>query len=403
MPEPDTPFRYLAVGADGRRVRGTIAAAGEGAAFQKLRAQGLSPLRLTAGAAAGPQAGAPMLSERDCVEFVANLGQLLSAGADMRTALGVLGARASRRKLGAACRRLGGEIAGGAPLDRSFARISSQHGAFIGAMVAAGEASGDLAGGLSRAAEIIEARARLRGKLVSTLTYPAFVFASTVAAVLALLLFVIPSLAPLVRDSGGPPPTSLRLMLAASDALQGHMVLMQILLIMAGGLTALGWRSGQLARLTDRLLLAGPLQRTASAVVYGAFAVILGGMLSAGTPMSQALRLAVGSVRSPLGRRRLEPIVQQVRQGQPLSRALEQVRGFPEAIWSLAAVGEASGALGPMLARSGRLEEEAALARIATVGEVAGPALIVVLGGLVGLLMAGLLSGVSQLGQSALN
>ena len=108
--------------------------------------------------------------------------------------------------------------------------------------------------------------------------------------------------------------------------------------------------------------------------------------------MSEALRL----------RTRLEPVAQAVRQGQALSVALGVVKAFPPAITRLAAIGEASGALGLLLARAGKLEEETALRRIEAVGRLLGPALIVALGGMIGLLMAGLLSGVSQSGGAAL-
>ena len=65
-------------------------------------------------------------------------------------------------------------------------------------------------------------------------------------------------------------------------------------------------------------------------------------------------------------------------------------------------MGEASGALGAMLARAGQMEEDAAIRRIEAAGRILRPALIVVLGALIGLLMAGLLSGISQLGDAAL-
>ncbi len=89
-----------------------------------------------------------------------------------------------------------------------------------------------------------------------------------------------------------------------------------------------------------------------------------------------------------------------MRQGEALSNALAQVKPFPDAIVRLATVGEASGALGPMLARAGKIEEDAAIRRIESTGRLLGPALIVGLGGIIGL-MAGLLAGVSQLGQAA--
>ena len=401
MPETDLTFSYVAVNAEGRRVRGAIKAAGEAAAFQRLRAAGLSPVRLKRrGGATRPAITA--LGERECIELVANLGHLLQAGADMRTALGILGSRAPRGQTASVCRSLGSDIGGGAPLDVSFGRVSRQYGHFIGAMVSAGEAGGDLAGSLARAAEIIETRSKLRRKLASTMAYPAFVLASSIAAILALLLFVIPSLAPLVRDSQSAPPVSLRIMMAASDALQAHFMGVELAVSGAGVGFVLAHQTGGLQRAMDRLLLTGPARRTAGGIAYGSFAVVLGGMLTAGAPMSDALRLSLRSVRSDLARRRLEPIVQQVRQGEALSRTLERVKGFPQSIWSLTAVGEASGSLGPMLVRSGKLEEEASLNRIEAIGQLIGPALIIALGGVVGLLMAGLLSGVSQLGQSSL-
>jgi type II secretory pathway component PulF len=118
--------------------------------------------------------------------------------------------------------------------------------------------------------------------------------------------------------------------------------------------------------------------------------------------MSEALRLAVRSVRSSAARKRLEPILPAVRQGEALSSALGRVRGFPATVVRLAAIGEASGALGPMLARAGGMEEASALRRIEATGRLLGPALIVILGAVIGLLMGGLLSGVSSLGNSAL-
>jgi type II secretory pathway component PulF len=144
------------------------------------------------------------------------------------------------------------------------------------------------------------------------------------------------------------------------------------------------------------------VRRTVSGLAFGGFAQSLGAMIAAGAPVSEALRLASRTVSLAGARRRLEPVALAVRQGEPLSAALGAVRSFPTAIVRLTAVGEASNALGPMLQRSGRIEEEAALRRIEAIGRIAGPALIVLLGLVLGILMAGLLSGVSQMGQSAL-
>jgi type II secretory pathway component PulF len=179
-----------------------------------------------------------------------------------------------------------------------------------------------------------------------------------------------------------------------------------LLLIVLAGLSAAGLAVAisldWLARPIERLLLDGPVRRTCAGLVFGGFAIALGAMLAAGAPMSEALRLAIRSVQSRTARTRLEPVAAAVRQGQSLSTALEAVKAFPDAVVRLASVGEASGALGLMLARAGKIEEDAAIRRIEAAGRLLGPALIVLLGGVIGLMMGGLLSGVSQLGQTAL-
>lgn len=399
----DRGYQYVAVDAAGRRVRGQVRAFSDAAAFDQLRRDGLSPLSLKAAAVKSTRVKSTGLSDRDSAEFLSSLAELLRAGADIRTALGILGARFERANVREVCERLAADIGGGAPLDGAFSRAFQRNQAFVAPMVAAGEASGDLPGGLQRAAEVIQSRLKLREQLISVMAYPTFVFISAIGALLVILLFIVPSIAPLAEEMGSKPPTSLAVMMAASEFLRTRGALLALTL--AGALAALlvASRMGVLSGVWERLLLDGPARRTIGGIIFGAFSLSLGTMLAAGAPIGDALRLATRSVPYQGARRRLEPVGHAVRQGEFLSGALAEVRGFPPAIVRLAAVGEASNAVGALLMRSGRMEEEAALKRIEAIGRIAGPALIVVLGMLLGVLMAGLLSGVSQLGQPLLD
>lgn len=404
MASDEAQFIYVAVDGGGKRVKGSLAARTEAGAFERLRRDGLSPISIRAERkrAAGNDDSSAKLNERELSEFLSDLGALLKAGSDMRAALSILGARAGKSNFRSLSRTLSADISGGMALDLAFGKALTKDQAFVGALIAAGEAAGDIAGGFQRAAEMLQSRIQLKDQLVSVLSYPAFVFASTIVAVAFILLFVVPSLAPLVDEAGAATPFSLKIMIGASLFLKSNLMAlaliggaMVVVLVLAGGL-------GLLTAPGERVVLDGPTRRTSSGLVFGAFAIALGNMLAAGAPMSDALRLAIRSVRSGVARARLEPVAQAVRQGQMLSTALGQVSAFPAAIVRLAAVGEASGSLGAMLARAGKLEEERAIRRIEAVGRILGPVLIVVLGGIIGVLMAGLLSGISQLGESAL-
>lgn len=393
-------FAYRAVDSAGRDRKGLIEAGNDAEAFMLLRAQGLAPMSIKpAGAKAGQAVSS--LTNRESADLLVNLAELLLAGADIRTALAILGARADRTSVERVCQDLSRDIGGGEALDRAFGRAFGRNQALVAALVAAGEASGDLPGSLRRVSEMIDARLKLREQLISVLAYPTFVFVSAIAALLMILLVIVPTLSPLVADFGGDPPATMKMMMIASDALrQLGPVLIALLLALAVGLV-LAARLQWLTAPFERLLLDGPARRTMSSIVYGGFSIALGTMLTAGAPMNEALRLATRAVNTGVARQRLDVVGVKVRQGEALSAALGQVKGFPNAIVRLAAVGEASSMLGQMLSKGGTLEEDGALRRIRAVGQIAGPALIVLMGGFLGLLMAGLLSGISQMGQAS--
>lgn len=399
----DSAFVYVAIDVAGKHVRGRLQAPDEAAAFDQLRRAQLSPIRLrverrrvrTAG-------GESRLRPADAAEFLASLADLLDAGADIRTALSILASRFERRGTKAFCERLSADIAGGEPLDLAFAKGFSGAQGFVGPMVAAGEAAGDLAGGLRRSAEIIGSRTKLRDQVLTVMAYPAFVFVSAVAAVFVILLFIVPSIAPLAEETGGEPPRSLVILMQASDFLtsQTYGLLAGVVLALLTIIALV--RSGLLSRPFERLLLDGPAKRTVGGLVFGAFSLSLGTMLSAGAPISDALRLAIRATPYRGGRRRLEPVIGVVREGRPLADALSEIKSFPPTIIRLTTVGEASNTVGQLLMRAGAMEEARAIKRIELVGRIAGPALIIVLGAILGVLMGGLLSGVSQMGQAAL-
>jgi type II secretory pathway component PulF len=404
MPEAAQTFEYLAIDTRGKRMRGQLEAISEERAFAALKQDGLTPTRLIPKSrrrSTAPRSGA--LKEAELEALLTDLAALLHAGADVRSSLTILGRRGGSVGLSAACERLSASIGGGDGAEMAFAQLLGKRFEVIPALVAAGEAGGDLAAGLERGSQILAGGRAIREQLISALSYPAFVLLSTLGAMGLILFAVVPTLAPLVEDAGGKAPAVLGALLAVSGFVTtnalwiggGVAVALVVVLILA--------RAGALTRPLQRLALDGPVRSVFSALVFGGFAQSLGGMLSAGAPMSEALRLAIRTAPWIEARDRLAPVLADVRQGEQLSVALESVQGFPSAIARLTAVGEATGALGPMLVRSGAFEEARALTRIEATAKVLGPALIVVLGGLIGLLMASLLTGVTGLGEAALH
>jgi general secretion pathway protein F len=135
--------------------------------------------------------------------------------------------------------------------------------------------------------------------------------------------------------------------------------------------------------------------------VFGGLAAALGGLLAARVPASQALHLAEGATSFVVARERLGLAAAKVREGARLSDALSGCKGMPTQAVRLAMIGEEVGALGPMLERAGRLERARALRRVQAISQWLGPVLIVGLGLLIGSIMAGLLTSITALADTA--
>lgn len=392
-------FSYKAVQADGKTRSGQIMAVNEADVFAKLRADALSPVSIKARPETTvktfekwlPKSG--KLSNADLEALFENLAVLLRAGADIRTALNVLGNDDSLIK------DVSQKILSGASLDVALGHIIPAPLTHLRGLIAAGEARGDLASGLEGAARLLATHRKIRQQLFEALSYPAFVFVTALGALSVILLVVVPAIAPLLQDTGKL-PVYFSIILFLSEGLQKGWLYLASGLLIACALIYFAWRYGGLKAWLDGWMLDGPFGGIARPMVFGSYARSLGDSLSAGANLSEALRLCQRSLGNSEARDRLEIIVTQIRQGRSLSEALLQIKGFPRSIIKLCEVGEASSALGPMLARGGEREETAALKAIDKYAKLLGPLLIMVLGALIGGLMAGVLTALTDIGSA---
>ncbi len=395
-------FAYKAVQLDGKSRQGVVSAQTEAEAFARLRAENLSPVAIRpvqakpAGGAskrwlAGLLGRGGALSDAELEELFTSLAVLLRAGADIRTALSVLSESEALREVSQA-------ILGGASLDNAFAPVIPPSAAHLRGLIASGEARGDLAAGLDAAAQVLAMRRKIRQQLFEALSYPAFVFVTAIAALCVILLVVVPAIAPLLTDTGHPLPVYFRVIVFLSEALRQGWTWLLSGVAIALLLGYFGWRYWGLNRWFEAWLMRGPFGGIARGLIFGGFARTLGDALKSGAGVTDALRLCQRSVGNAAARKRLENVATQVRQGSRLSDALRQVEGFPKPVIRLCEVGEASSTLGAMLAKAGEREEAQALLRIDKLSKLLGPALIVALGAMIGALMGGVLTALTDIG-----
>ena len=241
---------------------------------------------------------------------------------------------------------------------------------------------------------------RAREQLAAALSYPAFILFMTAISLSAILLLVVPTLEPLLDQTSGS-PTAFSVLFGLSDFLRDNALAIIVAGALLVALIALGWRWGFVRRPVEGWLLDGPFKNIVRGLTFGRACALLGLIVGARAPTLQAFQTAQKSLGLSIARERLQLSVNAVRDGAAVSRALAACKGMPPSIVRLAGVGEEVGSLGPMLERGGRLEARKALRRVEQATRWLGPALIVALGAVIGLIMASLLTSITALGNVA--
>src|SRR4030095_1463980 len=132
----------------------------------------------------------------------------------------------------------------------------------------------------------------------------------------------------------------------------------------------------------------------------GRFARTLGTLVRAGVSLLPALEI----VRSTIGNSVLSNLIAQVaeetRGGNSLAAPLRKLNVFPRTVTQMVGVGEESGQLDDMLLKVADIEERQMRARTKTLISLLAPALILVVGALVGFIVIALLLPIFKMSQA---
>ncbi len=390
-------FHYEAIDRSGNKEKGLLDAANRAEALDRLLARGLQPFVLVErkGAAkespaASPKATRPtsgpvLLRAKQVVTFSEELSDLLQAGLQLEPALQSMSERDEVSAIKDVSAKIRDAVREGVPFSEALRQSSPSFGELYCSLAHAGEVSGALPRILSRQARHLRALAEIRSRTSTAVTYPAFLLASGVAVAALFMTHLIPRLAEMLDRSGADIPALARGLIATSEFLRQHGLLLLALAVLCALLL---WRLATLERfrpawhrLCLRLPLTGPLLTTNFHVQY---LETLGNLTLNGLPLLRALQLAEATTRNFHLRGKLAAVSAEVADGLSLSRALRRSTVFPSALTDMVRVGEQTGQMGESLERAARRYDRELSEKIARVSEALQPAIIVLMAGLVG-------------------
>jgi general secretion pathway protein F len=292
------------------------------------------------------------------VLFSQELTTLLNAGLALIDALESLAekeADAQARKLLAGLVRL---LYEGKSLSQALAQFPSVFPALYVALVQSSEKTGAVGDALGRYVAYRSRMDEVRQKIISASVYPALLFTVGCGVLLFLVGYVVPRFSLVFEGLGSNLPWLSQVLLHSGLFLHSHqgevfggaalaLVTLVVLLRQEGVRRALGRQVERLPAIRERIQV----------YELARFYRSLGILLQGGIP----ILTAIGMVRALLGaasRARLDQAAARIREGQALSRALEEHGLATPVSLRMLRAGEQSGNLGEMMERTADFHDE---------------------------------------------
>ncbi len=396
-------FRYQAIESSGGSVEGVIDAEDRKSALRLLGQKGLFPSNLQEcanGAPATTQPQAPSagyrfgsgVSGREITAFTREMSALLAAGIPIPQALDGLSDGEENPALCSVVTGIAGSVRKGASLSAALDEHPQLFTKLYVSMVRVGEEAGVLDKVMTDLASLLEHEDEVRGEVKSAVAYPIFVLVFGIATVVVVMTVVLPKLTTMLKEMLPTLPWTTALLLKISGIFQHYWLL--LLMLVVAIVFGCRWflRSGFGAEFWDRaklrLPVMGPMFRAAA---LGRFARTLGTLVKSGVSLLPALKIVESTIGNIVMARQISQVAEETRGGDSLATPLRKLGIFPRTVIQMISVGEESGTLADMLLKVADIEERHMRAKTKTMISLLAPALILVVGAMVGFIVISIL------------
>jgi type IV pilus assembly protein PilC len=411
-------FKYSAIGADGRTVRGSLATGTQQELVEELRRRNLQPLKIeskngsdapeTAAVAAEtpgaaythtpppvPKAASKGFSFRatrpgvrrkeETVLFTRQLATMIGAGIPMLESLEILREQAESKQFAMLLDCVITDVRGGQDLSSSMARHPKVFNDVYVSMIKAGEASGQIDDILERLADYMEATQRLKRDIKSAMTYPVVSLCMIMGITAFLMMGIVPKFKEVFSSLDVDLPGLTKTILAMSDFAQEQWPLCMGAMVVAVMLVIVYKRTDRGSWQWDWLMLHLP--------VFGAlfrkvglsrFSKTFATMLKSGVPILGALDIVADTAGNRLIKDAVISARESVRQGDSLAKPLSLSPMFPPMVTRMIGIGEKTGSLEQLLEKISEFYDEQVRATVKALTSLIEPIMIAVMGVMVG-------------------
>lgn len=224
------------------------------------------------------------------------------------------------------------------------------------ASVRAGEEGGFFGDILKKIADDIEKNNKLKQRFYSLITYPIFMVIVSIAALIVILKFVIPSFTPMLKSFGVKMPLTTKILLTILGAFNNPLMILAVIVILIVVYRIITTRRGR--EITENILLIMPVIGSAIRyMIFIRFCRTYALLYETGFPIIKSLPLIKGVLGSAYYAQAVDFIISDIKEGEFLSDSMERLHVFPKIMVSMFRTGEETGQMSKALNNLSRIYE----------------------------------------------
>lgn len=403
-------FAYKALNKDGKQVFGIVQSDSQALAINDVRSLGLYPTQVKEATkrderkARKEKRGLNELyfggvKQKQIVVMTRQLSTLIDAGLPLLRSLNVLVAQLKPSKLRDILREVGTDIQSGSTFSDALGKHPKQFDRLYVNMVRAGEVGGMLEVVLNRLAMFMERRAALKRRVKGAMVYPIAVILIANGIVGFLLVKVVPVFADIFKEFGSDLPRPTQILIAAGDFMMYKWWLLIIIVNSIIITLKVMSKSVAIKRVMDRIWLKTPLiGDLVTKVAVARFARTLGTLITSGVPILQALKITRETIGNSVIQHAIDKVHDSIKEGDTIAAPLDETKVFPAMVVNMIDVGEETGALDQMLVKVADIYDAEVEAAVEAMLSLMEPAIIIILGGIIGFIVIALYLPIFTLG-----
>ncbi len=387
-------FKYLAVAADGTKLRATTEAMSADAVRNELAARQLQVVKISEKKGFSKiEITKQKVKRQEVMHFSRQIGAFVRAGIPIVDAIQTVREGTSNERLRDILQDVAEQIQSGVPFSEALARHRDVFPTYYLGILRSAEITGQLDVVLDQLSLYMERDLEARQKVKSALTYPMIILVMSIVTVVILVAFVLPRFTGFFKEFHAKLPLPTQLMLDFSDFTQQWW---WAILAVVGGVTFalyifLRTDGGRMTR--DRVFLRLPLVgEIVQYAVIERFCRIISAMMKAGVPLPEAMSAAIEGANNKVYERGLGKVREAMLEGEGIALPITASNLFPAAATQMMRVGEETGTLDEQLDSAAAYYARELDYKLKRLTSMAEPAVIIFMGLIVGFVAVALVS-----------